>query len=103
MSRKEFQRVKVIENAAGRRLSVREAARLLPRGQFNQGRPGALSTKALRTSPIKQNRTGEIRFSRFLVVLRFGAVNALRSGHPVFSGARHFPRRLRLDYFSGCR
>ena len=29
MSQKEFQRVKVIENAAGGRLSVREAARLL--------------------------------------------------------------------------
>ena len=29
MSRKEFQRVKVIENAAGRRLSVREASGLL--------------------------------------------------------------------------
>ena len=28
MSQKEFQRVKVIENAAGGRLSVREAARL---------------------------------------------------------------------------
>ena len=30
MSQKEFQRVKVIENAAGGRVSVREAARLLP-------------------------------------------------------------------------
>ena len=30
MSQKEFQRVKVIENAAGGRLSVREASRLLP-------------------------------------------------------------------------
>jgi Helix-turn-helix domain len=29
MSQKEFQRVKVIENAAGGRLSVREASRLL--------------------------------------------------------------------------
>jgi Homeodomain-like domain len=29
MSQKEFQRVKVIENAAGERLSVREASRLL--------------------------------------------------------------------------
>jgi hypothetical protein len=37
MSQKEFQRVKVIENAAGGRLSVREAARLLqlsPRSQY---------------------------------------------------------------------
>src|SRR5664279_4343254 len=33
MSQKEFQRVKVIENAAGRRLSVREAARLLQLSQ----------------------------------------------------------------------
>ncbi|MBI3484611.1 MAG: helix-turn-helix domain-containing protein [Acidobacteria bacterium] len=33
MSQKEFQRVKVIENAAGGRLSVREAARLLQRSE----------------------------------------------------------------------
>ncbi|HZL67162.1 MAG TPA: helix-turn-helix domain-containing protein, partial [Candidatus Limnocylindrales bacterium] len=33
MSQKEFQRVKVIENAAGGRLSVREAARLLQLSQ----------------------------------------------------------------------
>ncbi len=33
MSQKEFQRVKVIENAAGGRLSVREASRLLQRSE----------------------------------------------------------------------
>jgi hypothetical protein len=33
MSQKEFQRVKVIENAAGGRLSVREASRLLQLGE----------------------------------------------------------------------
>jgi transposase len=33
LSQKEFQRVKVIENAAGGRLSVREAARLLQLSQ----------------------------------------------------------------------
>ena len=33
MSQKEFPRVKVIENAAGGRLSVREASRLLQRSE----------------------------------------------------------------------
>ena len=37
MSQKEFQRVKVIENAAGGRLSVREASRLLQREQQQPG------------------------------------------------------------------
>ena len=45
MSQKEFQRVKVIENAAGGRLSVREASRLLQLSErpINTERPfGAL-------------------------------------------------------------
>jgi hypothetical protein len=40
MSQKEFQRVKVIENAAGGRLSVREASRLWPPQQYRSNQSG---------------------------------------------------------------
>jgi hypothetical protein len=51
MSQKEFQRVKVIEKAAGGRLSVREASRLLQRSE-RQGQ------RQVTTKPISIKSTG---------------------------------------------
>src|ERR1039457_829418 len=58
MSQKEFQRVKVIENAAGGRLSVREASRLLQLSETAGGTPQTpLSARFRRLGAARQSRT----------------------------------------------
>jgi hypothetical protein len=58
MSQKEFQRVKVIENAAGRRLSVREASRLPQLSERQVQRTEApLSARFRRLGAARQSRT----------------------------------------------
>ena len=69
MSQKEFQRVKVIENAAGGRLSVREASRLL---QLSERQVQRLKRRyqpnSAELGTARQSRTlhavGDFRFPR---------------------------------------
>ena len=60
MSQKEVQRVKVIENAAGGRLSVREAPRLL---QLSERQVQRLKTSVLYRRRVFTNELRRARFS----------------------------------------